>query len=214
VDAAVFGTEIRDVVGRVLQDEGVPGVSGDETYLRDNAGELRLFGFELAGEHKLGELDGPWNLEAGLAFVRGRQHDDTIDIASGTAPFDGVDWRRVPPLHGSLSLNWQPAMLHEFARALRVDRGRLGVAWADTQDHLHPGDISDPRIDPDGTPGWARLDLDFSGPLGCYGDTNSLGGPSRWSFGLHNLLDANYRIHGSGVDAPGLSLSLGLHWSL
>ncbi|MDG1498677.1 MAG: TonB-dependent receptor [Planctomycetota bacterium] len=204
LDGAVFGTEIRDVVGRRLTDEGVVGVPGDETYLRDNAGDVRLFGVEFAAEKTLG--NGPYSVDAGLAFVRGRQHDDTFDAVAGEAPFDGVDWRRVPPLHGTAGINWRPALGREVA-GVRVDEARFGIDWADTQDKLHPGDKSDARINPNGTAGWARFDLDVFGPLGHTGD-------SRWSLGLHNLFDANYRIHGSGVDAPGLTLAVGLHWSL
>jgi hemoglobin/transferrin/lactoferrin receptor protein len=210
LDAAVFATEIRDVVGRRLTDEGAVGVPGDEVYLRDNAGEVRLFGIELSCEHTLGE--GPLSLDAGIAFVRGRQYDDTIDLGSGSAPLDGVDWRRVPPLHGSVGLKWQPRDIREVAGLLKLDEAHFGLNWADTQDKLHPSDLSDPRIDPNGTPGWARFDLDVSGPLGR--TSPGIGGPSRWSMGLHNLFDAEYRIHGSGVDAPGLTLVFGLHWAL
>ena len=159
---------------------------------------------ELAAGKALG--DGPFSVDAGVAFVRGRQYDDTFDVVAGEAPFDGVDWRRVPPLHGSAGLNWKPSLVREVA-GVRVDEARFGVDWADTQDKLHPGDVSDSRINPNGTAGWARFDVDFFGPLGRTGD-------SRWSLGLHNLFDANYRIHGSGVDAPGLTLAVGLHWSL
>ncbi len=212
IDTAVFATEIRDVVGRRLVDEGVVGIPGDETYLRDNAGEVRLFGVEVAAEQRIG--DGPWSLDAGVAFIRGRQYDDTFDVAAGEAPFDGVDWQRVPPLHGRAGVKWRPDFQHEFGGFLRVDEARFGVDWADTQDQLHPNDVSDPRIDPNGTAGWARFDLDFSGPLAGGATGPGLGGPSRWSVGLHNLMDASYRIHGSGVDAPGVTLAIGLHWSL
>jgi hemoglobin/transferrin/lactoferrin receptor protein len=33
------------------------------------------------------------------------------------------------------------------------------------------------------------------------------------NFALMNLLDKNYRVHGSGVDAPGVNLFVGLQYS-
>jgi outer membrane receptor protein involved in Fe transport len=77
--------------------------------------------------------------------------------------------------------------------------------FADRQDRLAPGDIADPRIDPDGTPGWVVLDLGFEGRLGVWDGT--------WDLVLQNLLDENYRVHGSGFDAPGFGATLQLSWA-
>jgi hypothetical protein len=30
---------------------------------------------------------------------------------------------------------------------------------------------------------------------------------------VHNLLDEEYRVHGSGIDGPGLGLVVGARWS-
>jgi outer membrane receptor protein involved in Fe transport len=208
--AAVFGTEIDDVIGRRLSDPGGPA-TGDETYLRDNAGTVRLWGAELGGDVRLGP-ESPLTIDYGLAYVIGRQVDDTIDISTGTAPFDGVDWRRVPPLNGRVGLTWRPdTLLADAPGGIGFESARLGVTFADKQDKLHPGDVSDPRIDPNGTPGWARIDLDFTGPFGSSG--SGFGGRSRWTLGVHNLFDAAYRVHGSGFDAPGFTFALGLHWA-
>jgi outer membrane receptor protein involved in Fe transport len=46
------------------------------------------------------------------------------------------------------------------------------------------------------TAGWATLNLRAGAPLG-----------ERWRllFALENILDRNYRVHGSGIDAPGIT---------
>ena len=212
--AAVFGTQISDVIGRRLQDAGTPA-TGDEIYIRDNAGEVNLVGIELGGMTALSET---LELDWGAAFVRGKQEDETIDVSSGTAPFDGVDWRRVPPLHGSLGLTWTPI----DGAAGRAGHGhigpgfeslRFGVTAAAEQPFLHPQDISDPRIDPDGTDAWTRFDVDMWGPIG-EPNPDGLGGSSRWTLGFHNLFNADYRVHGSGFDAAGFSIAAGVHYAL
>ena len=58
--------------------------------------------------------------------------------------------------------------------------------------------MRDSRIDPNGTPGWAML-----------------GGRLTWlprpewaiSLTLDNLLDKRYRVHASGIDAPGRNVA-------
>ena len=54
------------------------------------------------------------------------------------------------------------------------------------------------------TAGWAALHLRAGLPLG-----------ERWLLitALENALDRNYRFHGSGIDAPGLSAYLAIRWS-
>jgi outer membrane receptor protein involved in Fe transport len=120
-----------------------------------------------------------------------------------------VPFRRIPPLHGNVVLRWDGV-----EREQRVDWAELAFVWAATQDELNPDDESDPRIDPDGTEGWAVLDFDLGGPLGDPATVSGGRARASWTLGVHNLLDENYRIHGSGFDAPGRSLVVGLRLSL
>lgn len=191
--AAAFFTRIEDVIGRRLLDAGIPAVAGDELYQRVNAGRLDLWGLEAVGGLALGGAGSPWSLQGAASWVRGRQHDGTIDPNTGAAPLDGVEARRIPPLNGRFSLDWRG---DPRARRLLED-ARLSLSWAAKQDRLHPEDRSDPRIDPDGTAGWTSWDLEFGGPLGA---------GARWNLALVNLLDENYRVHSSAIDAPGRSL--------
>lgn len=186
---------IDDVVGRVLIDEGAPG-AGDETFLRQNIGRVDLAGVQARGRAVIGPDDSPWSATAGAEFVRGEQHDDYVDPDTGEAPFDGEPAQRIPPLHGWVGVRYEAATWFDWVE--------LTTSWALAQDRLSPQDLQDPRIDPDGTDGWITLDLDAGGPIAGAASSSS------WMFGLHNLLDESYRIHGSGLDGPGFGFVVGL----
>ena len=189
--ASVFATRIDDVIGRVLTDPGLPP-TGDETYLRENVGRLDLVGFELAADYRLSHAS-PYSVGAQLAYTEGTQKGD------GVTPDYEVDARRVPPLHGRTSLRWA-----DPEAASINDWWDLSVLFAASQNKLHPQDVTDPRIDPNGTPGWVTLNLDLGGRID---DSSS------WWAGVHNILDEEYRVHGSGFDAPGIGFVVGLHIS-
>ena len=196
--AAVFWTRIDDYIGRRLIDVGDPNTAGDEVYLRDNAGEVQLWGVELGGSRRLGAEGSPWSLEGVASWVRGRQYDDTVDPNTGVAPLGGVEARRIPPLNGLLALRWSEAA----GPGATLDTAALSLQWAFDQEQLHPEDETDPRIDPDGTDGWTSWNVDLGGPLSE---------KVRWNVSFVNIFDDLYRIHGSGIDAPGRSVVLAIH---
>ncbi len=208
---AVFAQRIDDLVGRKL-DPDASLEFGEPTFRRENQGKLLVWGFESLAAWRLFGPQRPWELEGRVLWTRGRQYDDTIDPNTGEAPFDGVDARRIPPLTGSLALVHLPAEPLFGA----VSRSSLSMTAAARQDKLHPDDVSDPRIDPEGTAGWARVDLSFEGPLfGGEGTRRGTRGPTgRWVLGIENLLDQRYRVHASGYDAPGVGLYLGMSLAL
>ena len=79
-----------------------------------------------------------------------------------------------------------------------------GVSWltlASKQDRLSERDIRDIRINPNGTAGWTILGVRASWT------PNDI-----WTIdiGANNLLDHRYRVHGSGVDAPGRNVSVSI----
>ena len=96
--------------------------------------------------------------------------------------------RRIPPLHGGLALRWTPRSSAWAGIATR---------WAGRQDRLSSGDLADHRISRTGTPSWFTVDAFGALPLG---DRARLVG------GVRNAFDALYRVHGSGIDAPGRTL--------
>ncbi len=196
-----YATFLEDAIGRRLIDEGDPNTTGDETYLRDNTGSVEIYGTELALERKLGDETADLALRGGATWTIGTQYDDTVNPTTGEATYDDVPARRIPPLFGYVGLSYDPLV----PRWSWFTWAELRLTLADGQDELNPDDLTDPRIDPDGTGSWERLDLDFGGPLGAQRG-------STWNIGLHNILDEAYRVHGSGFDAPGFGVVVGMAW--
>ena len=188
------------MIGSRLLDDPTPGNPGDETYQRDNVGRLRIWGAEARLARRLGGEESPFVGTGVVEWIEGRQFDDTIDPNTGEQPLNDVTMRRETPFHGSVGLRYEPK-----DSAYAVTWVQLAWVWALAQRDLNPGDLGDPRIDPDGTDGWNVLHLDLGGPLG------KVGRGSTWTVGLHNLLDESYRVHGSGFDGPGFGLIAGFH---
>jgi len=102
---------------------------------------------------------------------------------------------RIPPLNGSFSLAYDASSQYLLEGWVR---------FASDQDRLSARDVRDVRIDPQGTPGWvvigARLQKEYA---------------QNWWFSItfDNLLDKRYRVHGSGIDAPGRNLTISARYS-
>jgi outer membrane receptor protein involved in Fe transport len=90
----------------------------------------------------------------------------------------------IPPIFGLAGVRWS--------------RGRFFLdgysRFAARQDRLSADDLDDPRIPPEGTPGWFTLNLRGGVTL-----RQSL----IVQIACENILDRNYREHGSGVNSPG-----------
>lgn len=100
---------------------------------------------------------------------------------------------RIPPARGNLRLGWSGS-----ARQFE-----LVGDWALAQSRLSADDKRDTRIPTGGTPGYVAVHLRSS---------HAVGPRLRLNVALENLLDQNYRTHGSGIDMPGRTLRLGLGW--
>ncbi len=99
---------------------------------------------------------------------------------------------RIPPLSGRLELNY------DAGGDIRFD---AWLKFAGEQDRLSARDVRDIRIDPNGTSGW--------GILGARARWDVRGG-WQFSLGVDNVVDKRYRVHGSGLDAPGRNLMVGV----
>ena len=177
LEAYLFHMDYRDKITSVLT--GGQTSSGRDIVRAENRNSVRINGIE-AG-FRIYPSDA-WTIEGSLNWTRGTEREPGAD-----EPAD-----RIPPLNGRLSLNW-------------ADSERLSVEgtllFAGRQDRLSARDQRDPRINPDGTPGWTTLGLSMKYRLD---EGTDLG------LRLDNITDNAYREHASGLDAPGRSLGLWL----
>lgn len=143
-----------------------------------NAAESTVRGVELGIDWRISNA---LNARSVLNYTRGEQQI----VGADTEPAD-----RIPPLNGNVVISHDNGGDYQFEASLRFARG---------QDRLSARDVRDTRIDPAGTPGWMTLGANLRKAQG-----------QNWLFSiaLENLLDKRYRIHGSGLDAPGRNLSI------
>jgi len=148
-----------------------------------NVAELTLWGVEAGARWYPGEAT---TVYASATYTRGEEKQ-----GAEQTPAD-----RIPPLFGRLGA------IHRLNSHWEVEGYGL---FASRQDRLSPRDVQDARINPNGTGGWATLNLRTS-----YRASENL------SFGLSllNLTDKRYREHSSGVDAPGRGALLSVDWRI
>lgn len=161
-------------------------------------GDLTDSGRIIVTNRNVTDLD-LWGLEAGARwyFSEKSQAYGVINFTRGEETYagDSYDADRVPPINGRLGF------LHYLNDTVSIDAWAL---FATRQDRLSPRDLTDPRVNPQGTAGWAtanvRLDWEFA-------QAATLG------LRLENLGDRRYREHGSGADEMGRSASVILDWA-
>jgi hemoglobin/transferrin/lactoferrin receptor protein len=177
-EVAVFYTWIDDMIVR----SPIALLMGVPVFRKDNVGDGHIFGVELRGERDLG--DG-WTAFASASWMDG-------EVAQFTPTGVEVDkpLSRLMPLTVVGGATYEPEEADWWVQADTV--------LAAAADKLSLRDESDTtRIPPGGTPGY--------GILGIRGAIQ-LDAVSTLFLGLENLLDKDYRIHGSGQNEPGRSL--------
>jgi len=173
IDAMLFTLHYTDRIASVFT--GAATLDGRDITQSRNVDSANITGIELGARAALSTA---WSAELIVNYLRGEQADE-----SGDVPGD-----RIPPFNGRLSIFWQAA------ENLLVEPY---LVFADVQDRLSPRDVSDTRIDPNGTPGWMTANVRGSWAI-----------DDRWELtvSLENLLDQRYRVHGSGIDSVGRNL--------
>ena len=155
---------------------------------RDIVQSSNVASADIRGIESVVRLDLSPNLSAELVanYSRGEQ----VEADGRRNPAD-----RVPPLNGRLSFRYQAGVEWLIEPYLR---------FAASQDRLSPRDARDPRIDPAGTPGWLTVNLAASWQSAEHWQATA---------SIENILDRNYRLHGSGIDATGRNLIVSLRYS-
>lgn len=182
-----FRSRYRDKIDSVLTGAGAtpdgascePGSAGCLDVVQNrNVDSVNLWGVEAGARYRAAQPE--VELYATATWTRG---ETAID--AGDEPSD-----RIPPLFGKLGALWHP---HE-----QLDLETY-VLYATRQDRLSAGDRSDPRIDPNGTAGWATLNARAGWRAGGFFDL---------AMRIENLADKRYREHGTGLDEPGRNFIL------
>ena len=160
---------------------------GSNVVTKANAGDGFVHGVELVGRVN---LDGNWSVFANAAWTEG-------EVDQYPASDDRVvrePLTKVVPLIGNLGVRWQTQDQRVWVEGLCTvasDADRLCSAdRADTQ-----------RIPPGGTPGWTLVTLRGGWKIHEHLCLTA---------SLDNLLDEEYRIHGSGSNEPGFGGTIGV----
>jgi outer membrane receptor protein involved in Fe transport len=123
-----------------------------------------------------------------LDVVEADPRDEHKEFLDGrTLPAD-----RIPPVNGQVGLLYRPMprlWVEPFVR------------FAAAQDRLSDRDRTDPRINPEGTPGWVTANIRLGWEI-----TERF----RARFAVENIFDQPYREHGSGINAPGINATVSL----
>ncbi|MFN9682800.1 MAG: TonB-dependent receptor plug domain-containing protein [Bacteroidota bacterium] len=135
-------------------------------------------------------------LETNFQYILGRslQLTGSLTYTYGQNTSKKEPIRRIPPLFGYVNIQYQKEKYW----------AKLFFQLAGKQQRLAAGDISDNRIGRLGTPGWSVINIS-NGFNFKKMDINLT---------LQNVLDKDYKFHGSGINGVGRSLILGFSWSI
>jgi outer membrane receptor protein involved in Fe transport len=170
-ELAAFHTSLTNLITRIKTTEIIQGYP---VYRKENVDQAYLYGFEWSQSLAIGER---FSLGNSISYVWGQNQTQNEPM------------RRIPPLNGNLSLNYQ------------LDKGNITLLWifADRQNRLSAGDKSDNRMNPAGTAGWGILQLQANYKITPHIQLGMQG---------VNLGNVPYRMHGSGIDGMGRSFHL------
>jgi len=182
--ASYHYTDITDMI--IRQPTGAI-VDGDNEVTKRNAGDGYVQGVELEASWR---FHPQFTAFGWFAWLDGEV--DTFPTAAPVSVREPID-RLMPPT-AQLGLRWDAPERDVWIESV--------LTLADEADRLSTRDESDTqRIPPGGTPGYAVLSF-----RGGWRINNNIS----LTAALENVTDEDYRIHGSGVNEPGINFVLGI----
>ncbi len=184
-EAAVYKTWIDGQIVRVPT--GITAPTGESIVTKRNSGDGFIHGAEAS---LFADLAENWLLWGTFSWMEGSL--DTPSQANGPIVTEPVS--RLMPRTIQVGLRWEGADRKFWAE--------FASTFAVLQDRLSSSDQRDvQRIPPGGTPGYEVFHL-----RGGWRPTRN----SSLTLAVENLSDADYRIHGSGLNEPGRNVIVGL----
>lgn len=180
---AVFYTDVRDLILR--RPTGNVNGAGQAEVVKENVGDGEVYGAEAEGALAVG---GGWEVFAAATYVYGEV--ETFPTSAPVIETESLD--KLMPFTAQLGTRWEDER-HWFELVAQGAGDADELSTADTQDTQ--------RIPPGGTPGYVVFHVRGGLRLGRY---------AALDLGLENILDEDYRVHGSGLNRPGRSLIVGL----
>lgn len=181
---AYFYTDIDDMIIRRPTGQVV---GPNAVVVKQNGGDGYVQGLEVAGDYR---FDKNWSTFAHLTLMQGKvdQFPYTGSTIKTREPLS-----RVVPIMGRAGVRWQSNDRKLWSELVCLAHSRANK--------LNSSDRRDTdRIPPGGTPGFALLTL-----RGGWEVTEKVS----LTLALENLLDEDYRFHGSGSNEPGFGAVLG-----
>lgn len=138
------------------------------------------------------------SLRGKLRFAQYFQLSGSLIYTKGDDKTSDVPLDHIPPVVGNIRLgyereNWQ------------VETDLLVNGWKHIEDYSPSGEDNQQYATPDGMPAWKTWNV-----RGSYG----FGEKIRLQLAVENILDLNYRVFASGINAAGRNIVASLHWNL
>ena len=187
LQVSAYYTDIEDLIIRTPTGQMI---DGEIEITKQNSAGGYVKGLEFQARYRVTE---DWDLYGNLTWMDGLI--DTYPTSDATIVREPKD--RLMPFTVWLGARWQPGYANYWVEGL--------VGIADKQDDLSTRDRADTdRIPPGGTPEFTTVTV-----RGGWQVSDELG----LSVSLSNILDEDYRIHGSGLNEPGRNFVVSIFWS-